>query len=538
VSGLILGVRLYLTLEGSMGIEILFPLLFGPLFFGGGLVLVWAAAETAVRETWREKIVSLDLIVNGHPVHSRVGIGVVRGTAFGIASVALVHATTYAMGQFVDISLASREGEYYQTLASASPFVSSLMESFYVHSYTVAFVVMFLAARIGRTFSSRAVVFAVVTAVLASLHVMTYTPVWSGAVIAIVGCALTVAALIRFDVLTAFVTLTTSTFFRFTLMLNASETDAFAASVIAAGLLFAAIVVFGVVTHLQKDELTEIESVTPAFAKHITERERLRHELSIARQVQMSFLPRANPEVSTLDIASRCAPALEVGGDYYDFLELPGGRLAVVVGDVSGKGTQAAFFMTLTKGFLRALAQSANSPGSMLKSVNRLFYENVDRGVFISLICGVFDTNRSTLTIARAGHNPVILKKTGGKDSQILNPMGLALGLDAGDVFERSIKEVTVRYEPGDVFVFYTDGVSEAMNRSSEEFGEDRLSQAVESHASKRAAGILDGVLADVQTFVGKAQQHDDVTMVVVKVMPHERLSAPRRSPGRRKARR
>jgi serine phosphatase RsbU (regulator of sigma subunit) len=269
---------------------------------------------------------------------------------------------------------------------------------------------------------------------------------------------------------------------------------------------------------LRRDTDIDLDTITPSYSQRITERQRLQHELAIARSVQMSFLPKGNPAIASLDIASRCVPALEVGGDYYDFIELPNDRLAVAVGDVSGKGTQAAFFMTLTKGFLRALSRISHSPGTVLQEVNRLFYENVDRGVFISLIYGIFEVKASRLTIARAGHNPVILRKSGGKETQVLDPMGLALGLDKGDVFEQSIKEVSVTYEKDDVFVFYTDGISEAMNGNREEFGVERLSASIESHSKKDAAGILEGVLNDMQRYVGKMPQHDDVTLVIVKI--------------------
>jgi serine phosphatase RsbU (regulator of sigma subunit) len=208
-----------------------------------------------------------------------------------------------------------------------------------------------------------------------------------------------------------------------------------------------------------------------------------------------------------------------VGGDYYDFINLKERRLGVVVGDVSGKGTQAAFFMTLTKGFVHALAEVSNSPSAVLTQVNKLFYENVDRGVFISMVYGVFDTARHTLTLARAGHNPVIMRKTKADQVQVVNPMGLALGLDAGETFSKSIQEVTIPFQSGDLFVFYTDGFPEAMNKTMEEFGEERLCQTVQKYAPGSAAEIMEGIFAEMRLFVGKAKQHDDMTIVVVKIV-------------------
>jgi sigma-B regulation protein RsbU (phosphoserine phosphatase) len=185
---------------------------------------------------------------------------------------------------------------------------------------------------------------------------------------------------------------------------------------------------------------------------------------------------------------------------------------------VSGKGTQAAFFMTLTKGFVHALVEVSNSPAAVLTQVNKLFYANVERGVFISMVYGIFDTARKTLTIARAGHNPVIMRKTQADQVQIVNPMGLALGLDGGGTFAKSIQEVSIPFQSGDLFVFYTDGFPEAMNKTMEEFGEDRLCQTVQRYAHGSAAEIMDGIFAEMKEFVGKAKQHDDMTIVVVKV--------------------
>ena len=232
----------------------------------------------------------------------------------------------------------------------------------------------------------------------------------------------------------------------------------------------------------------------------------------------MSFLPRANPEFTTLDIASRCLPALEVGGDYYDFVQLGGNRLGVVIGDVSGKGTQAAFYMTLTKGFLRALANMSDSPSFILTQLNRLFYDNVKRGVFISMIYGIFDMEDGTLSMARAGHNPVVMRKPSEQELQMIHPKGLALGMEKGDAFERLIQEVKIPLHPNDLFVFYTDGFPEAMNKEKEEFGDDRFEESIEKHSGGTAEEILQGVFQDVKLFAGKAEQHDDMTMVVVKI--------------------
>ena len=174
--------------------------------------------------------------------------------------------------------------------------------------------------------------------------------------------------------------------------------------------------------------------------------------------------------------------------------------------------------MTLTKGFLRALAQCQESPATVLTQVNRLFYENVERGIFISMIYSVFDTMKNTLCLACAGHNPILMRKTQAAYVQIVNPTGLALGLDEGSKFSQSIEEVTIEYQPGDLFIFYTDGLTEAMNDQRTQFGEERLSTVVEQLASCSASEIVEGIFKEIKSFVGKTKQHDDMTLAVIKV--------------------
>ena len=245
----------------------------------------------------------------------------------------------------------------------------------------------------------------------------------------------------------------------------------------------------------------------------------MQRELEIARDVQMSFLPAKNPQFSGLDIAAHCIPAREVGGDYYDFVKLDEKRSGIIIGDVSGKGTQAAFYMTLSKGFVKAISKTVSSPSEFLKKINELFYENVDRGTFISMIYGIFDLKEQTLTFARAGHNPVIAKHSGKNEIELLNPVGLALGLEKGTIFSRTIKEIKIDTHAGDTFVFYTDGFTEAMNRYKLEFTEERLIATISNYINLPAKELLNKTIADVKAFTGKTEQHDDMTMVVVKVL-------------------
>jgi serine phosphatase RsbU (regulator of sigma subunit) len=150
--------------------------------------------------------------------------------------------------------------------------------------------------------------------------------------------------------------------------------------------------------------------------------------------------------------------------------------------------------------------------------MNTVFFENTPKEVFISLIYGLFDLQKNTLTFARAGHNPLIVRKSVGNTPELLNPRGLAIGLERGTVFAATIEEKTVPIQPGDVFVFYTDGISESMNKNGEEFGEERLGQLINRHAQESATTLLDSITREITNFAGGANQHDDFTMVVVRV--------------------
>ncbi|MGB2867935.1 MAG: PP2C family protein-serine/threonine phosphatase [Bacteroidota bacterium] len=517
--GVLYDVEIYLSAQGRIGWEILIPLLLIPLFVGGGLVLVWAVSESLVRETWREKFIPLDLLSKGHLSHSRVGESVLRGMAMGVAAFALWLILVHTTSLEYPIWLVRSDDSAVHTFDVSLPWLYVLGHSLYSNLYIFAFFVLFVISFLRKLFVSPVLVIFTASVAMGLLDHGHLYPLVLGVLVHTLVGAIFVWTFFRFDALATLFALVAYSAVEGTAGLFTAGNPTYAVSGYIVIAFFAVVATGSIAALYRKSEVVDFDSIAPAFARHISERQRLQQELEIARNVQMSFLPKANPSTFKLDIASRCAPALEVGGDYFDFIEIDKGRLGVAVGDVSGKGTQAAFFMTLTKGFLRALAKISNSPSVVLSQVNKLFYENVERGVFISMVYGVFDMRRRSLTLARAGHNPVIMRKSKANHVEVVNPMGLALGLDQGATFSKSIEEVRIAFRPGDLFVFYTDGFPEAMNKTLEEFGEERLCKTVERHAHRSAAEILEGIFAEMKEFVGKARQHDDMTIVVVKVL-------------------
>jgi serine phosphatase RsbU (regulator of sigma subunit) len=249
------------------------------------------------------------------------------------------------------------------------------------------------------------------------------------------------------------------------------------------------------------------------------EKQRLDDELRIARDIQQSLLPEAPPAFAGLTIADLCVPAREVGGDYYDFFELGPRQLGVLVADVSGKGTSAALYMAELKGLMLALSQLERSPKALLCRVNRLLADHLDNRSFITATYAVIDLETRTLTHARAGHTPMIVASADGVE--VIVPEGMVLGLrlpGAAPKFESLLEEHTRPINPGDVIVLYTDGITEAMDIEGELFSDTALSRVVAAHQTLDAGGIRERVLREVRAFVGDAEPHDDMTMVVIKV--------------------
>jgi sigma-B regulation protein RsbU (phosphoserine phosphatase) len=253
------------------------------------------------------------------------------------------------------------------------------------------------------------------------------------------------------------------------------------------------------------------------------EKERLEQELRIARSIQMSLLPQGPLHMPGVSLSGHCEPAREVGGDYYDFLPLENDRLGILIADVAGKGTSAALYMAELKGLVLSLSRHHVSPRQMLIEANSIISKHLDARSFITMTYAVVDLRARTITCARAGHCPLIYVP--GPDAvsrtpQLLTPEGMVLGLqfDMGDTFDRLLEEVTLPLGRGDLFVLYTDGISEAMNPQGDCFGDQRLVELAHRNADLTSDDLRDRILAEVHAFAGDAAQHDDMTMVLVKI--------------------
>jgi sigma-B regulation protein RsbU (phosphoserine phosphatase) len=247
-------------------------------------------------------------------------------------------------------------------------------------------------------------------------------------------------------------------------------------------------------------------------AREAASREILDHELQIAREVQERLLPRAAPSIPGLDVVGLCVPAREVGGDLFDYLALPGGQWAIAVGDVAGKGVSAALIMAGLQASVRGLSADgiADLPELMTR-LNRLTYDSTPSNRFATFQLGVFDPSSRAMRLCSAGHNPALHVGRNG-ELRWLRPRGVGLGLTRQTRYE----QMEVALAPGDLMVFYTDGVTEAMNGSRELFGEGRLAAWARSAGDLPAMDLARDLAAQVAAFAGAEPQHDDITIIVV----------------------
>jgi sigma-B regulation protein RsbU (phosphoserine phosphatase) len=286
----------------------------------------------------------------------------------------------------------------------------------------------------------------------------------------------------------------------------------------------------GRVSIKSRDQLGELSESFNSMTSSIedllqqkAEKERLEQELRIARNIQMSLLPQGTLSMPGLTLLAHCEPAREVGGDYYDFLPIDEHTLGILVADVSGKGTSAALYMAELKGIVLSLSQRYRSPRDLLIEADRIISRHLDSRSFITVTYLVVDLQAGTVQYARAGHCPLVYVPgpyAARRTPQLLAPDGLVLGLqlDGGQTFVRLLEEVSVPLGRGDLFVLYTDGLTEAMNSGGECFGESRLAALIGEHADLPADELRERILREIDAFAGSALQQDDMTMVLLRV--------------------
>lgn len=257
------------------------------------------------------------------------------------------------------------------------------------------------------------------------------------------------------------------------------------------------------------------------FLNYQLEKKQLDLDLSLASGIQQMLLPGEMPAFTGLDIDARYNAAQKVGGDLYDVFALSDTRLGIAVADVSGKGIPASLLMAICRTNLRQIAPRHASPAATLTDLNRVLGGNLSNGMFITMLYGVIDLAAGTVTFARAGHELPLLSRrnplTGVPEETFVGSDGMSLGMVPDEIFTEVIADHVEAFDPGDVLVLYTDGITEAPNEEDKEFSGARLADTVRTLHNRKARELNDGILESVHRFTGDLPQRDDFTLVTVK---------------------
>ena len=242
------------------------------------------------------------------------------------------------------------------------------------------------------------------------------------------------------------------------------------------------------------------------------ERERLERELALASEIQQRFQPTAPPHIAGYELQGISFPCYEIGGDYYDFIEREDGRLVIALGDVSGKGTAAALLMSSLHAAIHAQSASHDSLVATISAVNRYLADNIPANRFVTLFYAELDPESGSMAFLNAGHNPPLIVHAAGTVEQLASG-GLPLGIKP----DAEYREGRTQLQPGDVLVIYSDGVTEAVSPTGEEFGPTRLYEVVSRNVEASAAGIRDRIESSLTKFAQGTSAADDITLVIVK---------------------
>lgn len=479
-----------------------------------GLFVVTAISDSITRQTWPEKLRTIDLMRLGHYVNVPMGLSIIRGISWGfILSLLYVVLISWMPDSYVTLSQQFNSDKMY------FPFAFSLMGNFLIAFLVVTIIFLVIIGKLWSSFKSGWVVVA-----SAGLIVLIANPLpldigglGSEAVISAAGGLILGWVYLKED----FLTILMAVFVYISLITTANgwlmsgSPDAFEFYTFM--LIVVGGFIYGTTNIYSGKSVNELPDFVPDYIQELASENRIKQELQIARKVQQSFLPTHTPKVNGLDIYAICKPAFETGGDYYDFIEMPDEHLAITIGDVSGKGIQAAFYMTFIKGVLYAFCDEYTSAKDVLTRMNKIFRKNADKGTFISLIFGMFNGEKNVFKFSRAGHNPLLYFCSDEKKLYVYQPEGIAVGMADEHIFRNHITEKSIELKKDDLIILYTDGIVEAINQDHELFGEERLNYLIEKYHTLSSREIVEKIEKRLSEFVNQQDQYDDLTMIVIK---------------------
>lgn len=256
------------------------------------------------------------------------------------------------------------------------------------------------------------------------------------------------------------------------------------------------------------------------FSRVLDDKRRLDYDLGVAKKIQAALLPRILPDVEGAELGAFSVPAQQIGGDYYDLVQVDDNHLGIAIADVSGKGVSGAIVMSLCRSVLRVKAAGCLSPATVLRQVNRILSDDLSEGMFISILYMVLNTKTHELVVARAGHPYAVLNSGVGQPWQV-ESKGMAMGFGSPDMFDAALDEKSVFLKPGDMIVAYTDGVTEAQDQKQNEWGLLNLMKAMQASAfeGENAKKVAANIHQQLLEFVGDTEQYDDMTLIALRTV-------------------
>lgn len=481
----------------------------------------WTVGESYSRSLWPEKLKGMDAFLKGHFFSLSTGVSLMQGMVIGGALALSVLAGSIFLNT-PNSSIFISPTNFQEIFSGYLPALALILDGL-IEANLAAIVLTFFVVNISYRRWRKKWVSILLTGFITALGfaVAATPPSLNSLGINLIsyfafGCFLSVLYF-QFNLLTLSSSLFYFTLIERTFTLFATQNSFYTWNLIFVIIAIAITPVVYFISMVRKEEFVLENYGLPSHIQRISERERLKKEMEIAAKVQLSLLPKEEPKINGYDIAAISIPAVEAGGDYFDFVKLSGNKTGIAIGDVSGKGIGAAIYMTLTKGILQAHAEEDVSPRNVLAKVNRLLYKTIEKNSFVSMFYAILDVSTNKILYSRAGHNPGILTNQLSGGTKLLLSKGMALGLEEGNIFSSTLKEEEFELMHGDVCVLYTDGFTEAMNEKDELYGEDRLIHLIEQNRNLTAKELVNLILKEVNNFVAGYPQHDDMTIVILK---------------------
>ncbi len=245
---------------------------------------------------------------------------------------------------------------------------------------------------------------------------------------------------------------------------------------------------------------------------------KLERDLDVARKIQESMLPKEIKQLNGLDIAGKMVPAMQVGGDYFDVIKVSDVQAYIVVADVSGKGLSASFYMSKLQTMIRLFCNGGKTPKEILTEVNQNLAGNIEKKWFITLTIALIDIEDKSIIISRAGHTPTIYFEHSNDEVKFIQPKGLGVGLEFSELFSNTLEEVKLPLKKNDIFFFYSDGVSEAMDNNNNLFSDEKIANLLKEKKENSSKEIINSTISSLDKFRGTKEPNDDITIVVVKI--------------------